>query len=87
MFAVSLSSPWFVAVLPAIGYVYGTMQKYFVIASRELKRLDNVSKSPIYAHFSETLNGITTIRCYCTLSLCLSLSLSVSLCLCLYITP
>lgn len=40
------------------------MQKYFVIASRELKRLDNVTKSPIYAHFSETLNGITTIRAF-----------------------
>ena len=64
VFAVSLSSPWFVVVLPAIGYVYFTMQKYFVIASRELKRLDNVSKSPIYAHFSETLSGITTIRAF-----------------------
>ena len=40
------------------------MQKYFVVASRELKRLDNVSKSPIYAHFSETLSGITTIRAF-----------------------
>ena len=62
MIAVSLSSPWFVLALPIISGVYGTMQKYFVIASRELKRLDNVTKSPIYAHFSETLNGITTIR-------------------------
>ena len=53
--AVSLSSPWFIVVLPAISWVYGTMQKYFVIASRELKRLDNVTKSPIYAHFSGAL--------------------------------
>ena len=64
VFAVSLSSPWFVLALPVISWVYGTMQRYFVIASRELKRLDNVTKSPIYAHFSETLGGITTIRAF-----------------------
>ena len=31
---------------------------------RELHRLDNVTKSPIIAHFSETLGGLTTIRAY-----------------------
>ena len=31
-------------------------------ASRDLKRIGSVSLSPIYAHFSDTLNGIVTIR-------------------------
>ena len=30
----------------------------------ELQRLDAVSRSPIYAHFSETLSGVETIRAY-----------------------
>lgn len=33
----------------------------YLNASRELKRLDSVSKSPIYAHFSESVNGVSTM--------------------------
>ena len=47
-----------------LGAVYLAYQKYFLQTSRELKRLDSVSRSPIYAHFQESLGGITTIRAY-----------------------
>lgn len=49
-----------VALLPisAIAFVMGTR---YLNASRELKRLDSVSKSPIYAHFSESVNGVSTM--------------------------
>ena len=32
--------------------------------NRELYRLESISKSPILSYFSETVNGITTIRAY-----------------------
>jgi ABC-type multidrug transport system fused ATPase/permease subunit len=47
----------------AFFYIY--MQQYYLRTKRELKRLDSVSRSPIYAHFQESLGGITTIRAYC----------------------
>ena len=50
-------------ILP-VGGVYIYIQRYYLRTSRELKRLDSVSKSPIYAHFQESLGGITTIRAY-----------------------
>lgn len=50
-------------VIPAL-FVYYYYQKLYRDASRELKRLDNLSKSPLVAQFSETLTGLTTIRAY-----------------------
>jgi ABC-type multidrug transport system fused ATPase/permease subunit len=47
-----------------LGVVYLVYQKYYLRTSRELKRLDSVSRSPIYAHFQESLGGISTIRAY-----------------------
>ena len=32
--------------------------------SGQLKRLESVSKSPIFSHFGETLNGAATIRAF-----------------------
>eukprot|EP00804_Cyclotella_cryptica_P002770 CCRYP_021220-RD/>CCRYP_021220-RD protein AED:0.04 eAED:0.04 QI:576/1/1/1/1/0.85/7/1584/1189 len=38
---------------------------YFILQTyRELKRLDSVSRSPIYALLGETLDGVLTIRAY-----------------------
>ena len=44
--------------------VFYFVQRYFQETSRELKRLDATTRSPIYAHFSECLNGIANIRAY-----------------------
>ena len=57
-------TPWFgIAIIP-LGFIYLKILNYFREVSRETKRLDNISRSPVYAHFSETLGGLTTIRAY-----------------------
>ncbi|KAG5537419.1 hypothetical protein RHGRI_024745 [Rhododendron griersonianum] len=40
------------------------LQFYYRSTSRELRRLDSVSRSPIYASFTETLDGLSTIRSF-----------------------
>ncbi|GIY85871.1 multidrug resistance-associated protein 7 [Caerostris extrusa] len=45
-----------------LAVVYYKVQQYYRCTSRELKRLSSISLSPIYAHFSETLNGHSIIR-------------------------
>lgn len=61
---VSFGTPAFIGLIIPLGALYVYVQRYYLRSSRELKRLDSVSRSPIYAHFQETLGGISTIRAY-----------------------
>ncbi|EHK47570.1 uncharacterized protein TrAtP1_012305 [Trichoderma atroviride] len=61
---ISVSTPAFIALIVPIALAYYWIQRYYLRTSRELKRLDSVSRSPIYAHFQESLGGVATIRAY-----------------------
>lgn len=47
-----------------LGILYIYYQQYYLRTSRELRRLDSTTRSPIYAHFQESLGGLSTIRGY-----------------------
>ena len=40
------------------------MISYYRNVARELKRLEAISRSPIFSHFSETLSGLSVIRAF-----------------------
>ncbi|EHA54855.1 multidrug resistance-associated protein 1 [Pyricularia oryzae 70-15] len=61
---ISMATPPFIALIIPLGFMYYWIQRYYLRTSRELKRLDSVSRSPIYAHFQETLGGVSTIRAF-----------------------
>lgn len=61
---ISVSTPAFIIFIIPLIFMYIFIQRYYLRTSRELKRLDSVSRSPIYAHFQESLGGISTIRAY-----------------------
>ena len=61
---IAITVPPFIALIVPLGLTYYWIQRYYLRTSRELKRLDSVSRSPIYAHFQESLGGVSTIRAY-----------------------
>ncbi|XP_038050112.1 ATP-binding cassette sub-family C member 9-like isoform X2 [Patiria miniata] len=60
----AIISPLFLVFTLPFCVLYYFIQKVFITTSRELQRLDSTSKSPIFAFFSETLGGLSSIRAY-----------------------
>ncbi|KAL6434970.1 hypothetical protein ACFW04_005255 [Cataglyphis niger] len=58
--------PWIFLVLAPLIPIYHWIQNHYRLTSREVKRLSSITLSPLYAHFNETLSGLTSIRAFRT---------------------
>ena len=64
MVAITVVTPTFLLAMMPLFAVYVAITGYYRNVARDLKRLDSLSRSPIYAHFSETLGGLPVIRSF-----------------------
>ncbi|CAK9784394.1 unnamed protein product [Cutaneotrichosporon oleaginosum] len=64
LIVVAYSSPAFLIAFPLITVMYWMVGTLYVTTSREIKRFDSVTRSPIFVSFSEALVGMSTIRSY-----------------------
>ncbi|OMJ19580.1 Metal resistance protein YCF1 [Smittium culicis] len=58
------SFPLFLVAAVPIMIAYYFVYDYYIVSSRELKRLESTTRSPIYSMFQECLSGVSTIRAY-----------------------
>ncbi|KAI3405616.2 YBT1 [Candida oxycetoniae] len=61
---ISFITPGFLIFALIISLLYYLVGYFYLTLSRELKRYESITKSPIHQHFSESLNGVATIRAY-----------------------
>uniref|UniRef100_A0A3Q3G8I0 ATP-binding cassette, sub-family C (CFTR/MRP), member 9 n=1 Tax=Kryptolebias marmoratus TaxID=37003 RepID=A0A3Q3G8I0_KRYMA len=57
-------TPAFLAALVPLSVAFYFIQKYFRVASKDLQDLDESTQLPLLCHFSETAEGLTTIRAF-----------------------
>ncbi|KAF9319799.1 Canalicular multispecific organic anion transporter 2 [Podila horticola] len=62
LIVIAVATPWFLAIVPPVMVTYVFVQSYYIASSRAFKRIESITKSPMYQHFSETLSGVSTIR-------------------------
>ncbi|EAW96460.1 ATP-binding cassette, sub-family C (CFTR/MRP), member 9, isoform CRA_g [Homo sapiens] len=61
---ISYATPVFLVALLPLGVAFYFIQKYFRVASKDLQELDDSTQLPLLCHFSETAEGLTTIRAF-----------------------
>uniref|UniRef100_A0A8C5R9Q2 ATP-binding cassette, sub-family C (CFTR/MRP), member 9 n=1 Tax=Leptobrachium leishanense TaxID=445787 RepID=A0A8C5R9Q2_9ANUR len=61
---ISCAAPPFVVALVPLSVAFYFIQKYFRVASKDLQELDDNTQLPLLCHFSETAEGLTTIRAF-----------------------
>ncbi|KAL3269853.1 hypothetical protein HHI36_008911 [Cryptolaemus montrouzieri] len=64
LFVITYNSPLFLVIILFTGIIYFFIERIYQATCRQIKRMDSVSRSPIYSFFSETLTGTSTIRAY-----------------------
>jgi ABC-type multidrug transport system fused ATPase/permease subunit len=63
---VCVTLPYVTLLVIPMGVLFWFARRRYLASSREIKRLEAVSRSPVYAEFGATLNGLTTLRYFVT---------------------
>ncbi|XP_048265984.1 ATP-binding cassette sub-family C member 4 isoform X2 [Bombus terrestris] len=58
-------NPLFLIPIVFLGTVFYWIRKVFLRTSKNIKRMEGMTRSPVFTHLNATLNGLSTIRAYC----------------------
>ncbi|XP_076853428.1 ATP-binding cassette sub-family C member 8 [Brachyhypopomus gauderio] len=61
---ISFVTPVFLVALLPLAITCYFVQKYFRVASRDLQQLEDSTQIPLLSHYTETVEGLSTIRAY-----------------------
>lgn len=64
LFLIIVTLPLVIFFLVPVLWIYYRFQKDYRRVAREIKRLDSIARSPRFAHFKETLQGLSVLRAF-----------------------
>ncbi|XP_048350845.1 ATP-binding cassette sub-family C member 4 isoform X2 [Sphaerodactylus townsendi] len=56
--------PWILIPLVPLFIIFVFLRRYFLDTSRDIKRLESTTRSPVFSHLSSSLQGLWTIRAF-----------------------
>ncbi len=64
LIVICVAIPFFTFAVIPLAILFYFVQKFYVASARQVKRMESITRSPMYSHFGETLSGAPTIRAY-----------------------
>ncbi|KXS09504.1 hypothetical protein M427DRAFT_128884 [Gonapodya prolifera JEL478] len=56
--------PWVTLAVPFLGAIFWYLRKIYMTTSRQVKRLESTTRSPVYSNVPATLEGLSVIRAF-----------------------
>ncbi|XP_064455602.1 ATP-binding cassette sub-family C member 4-like [Ornithodoros turicata] len=61
---VAVISPWIIIPTLILFVIFYFLRRFYMRTARDVKRLEGVTRSPVFSHLSTSLYGLTTIRAF-----------------------
>ncbi|XP_076634046.1 putative multidrug resistance-associated protein lethal(2)03659 [Colletes latitarsis] len=61
---VAIANPWLLLPTVVIGILFYYIRVFYLATSRSVKRLEGITRSPVFGHLNATLQGLPTVRAF-----------------------
>ncbi|KAK7017726.1 P-loop containing nucleoside triphosphate hydrolase protein [Favolaschia claudopus] len=61
---IAIATPWLVVALPFLAIIAIIFLRFYLATSKQFRRLESASKTPLYTLFGTTISGLITVRAY-----------------------
>ncbi|KAF7996691.1 hypothetical protein HCN44_002337 [Aphidius gifuensis] len=61
---ICVANPWLVIPTVFIGIIFYQLRVIYLSTSRSVKRLEGITRSPVFSHLNATMQGLSTIRSF-----------------------
>ncbi|KAK4317272.1 hypothetical protein Pmani_011632 [Petrolisthes manimaculis] len=61
---ISYINVWVLLPTVLLGVIFVSLRRFYLSTARDVKRLEGITRSPVFSHLSASLQGLTTIRAF-----------------------